>query len=217
MLPLVCYTTKMIWTIKDDEQLVLLHSNKTPINKIAEILGRSPPAIKARVQKFIKEGILIGKTQVSKRHFTSEELLKFVEEYRSHDALKRASSGNPNLPNPKTIQERFGSWAEARKLAGVYSHAGTLQPHWPTVLYLVKFDGFYKVGITQRTVRERFWGYPEYELIDEVLYPDLESAYETEQEILSKVSLYEATELSGKGKTECFKDERNLSSLLELL
>ena len=217
MLPLVCYSIKMIWTKENDQQLISLHQAKTSIREIAKQLNRTEPAIKGRVQKFIKEGLLVGKTQKAKRHFTSEELLKFVEEYRSYEALKRASSGNPNLPNPKTIQERFGSWGEARKLAGVYSHVGTLQPHWPTILYLIKFDGFYKVGITQRTVRERFWGYPEYELIDEVLYPDLESAYETEQEILSKVKLYEAIELSGKGKTECFKDERELSTLLELL
>ncbi len=217
MSPLVCYSIKMIWTKENDQQLISLHQAKTSIRELAKQLNRSEPAIKARVQKFIKEGILTGKKTVAKRHFTSEELLAAVKEYRSHDALKRASSGNPDIPNPKTVQERFGSWGEARKLADVYESTGVMQPHWPTILYLIKFDGFYKVGITQRTVRERFWGYPEYELIDEVLYPDLESAYETEQEILSKVSLYEAAELSGKGKTECFKDERELCALLELL
>lgn len=207
----------MIWTKENDQQLIFLHQANTSVKELAKQLNRTEPAIKARVQKFIKEGILIGKSQKTKRYFTSEELLEMVKLYRSHDALKRASSGNPDIPNPKTIQERFGSWSEARKLAEVYSGAGSMQPHWPTILYLVKFERFYKVGITQRTVRERFWGYPEYELIDEVLYPDLESAYETEQEILSKVSLYEASRLSGKGKTECFKYERKLSSLLELL
>ena len=209
--------TKRKWTQEEDAQLVELHKLNTAIKIIAQTLGRTEASIKMRVQGFIKSGTLVGKTQVAKKHFSSEELLATVKEYRSYDALKRASSGNPNLPNPKTVQERFGSWGEARKLADVYESAGVMQPYWPTILYLVKFKDFYKVGITQRTVRERFWGYPEYELIDEVLYPDLESAYDTEQDILSKVELYEAKELSGKGKTECFTYQTELSSLLELL
>ena len=209
--------TKRKWTQEEDAQLIELHKLNTAIKIIAQTLGRTEASIKMRVQGFIKSGALVGKAQVAKKHFSREELLATVKEYRSYDALKRASSGNPNLPNPKTVQERFGSWGEARKLADVYESTGVMQPHWPTILYLVKFKDFYKVGITQRTVRERFWGYPEYELIDEVLYPDLESAYDIEQDILSKVELYEAKELSGKGKTECFTYQTELSSLLELL
>lgn len=215
--PLVCYSSKMKWTTEEENLLINFRNEGRSYSYIAKQLNRSEVAVKQRGSLLIRAGRLKGKTQVAKRFFTSEELLEIVRNYHSHDALKRASSGNPDLPNPKTIQERFGSWAEARLLAKAGSSPGQMQKHWPTILYLVKFENYYKIGITQRTVRERFWGYPEYELIDQILYPDLESAYNNEQNILSKVNLYDAKDLSGKGKTECFTYEEDLSSISQLL
>ena len=202
------------WTKEEDDIILKGHS---PKELEALLPHRSYASLKLRRSKFIKEGKLSKlHMTVPKRSFTPEEMLDVVRKFRSCDALKRACVGDPNLPNPKTVQKQFGSWSNARKLAGVESNQFKLVDYYPTILYLVKFEDFYKIGITQRDIKSRLWGYPPYEIIDQILFEDLEIALSIEAELLNNVSR-DSSLMSLGGKTECFRYHKDLSSLEDLL
>jgi DNA-binding CsgD family transcriptional regulator len=88
----------------------------------------------------------------------------------------------------------------------------------PTILYLVKFDEFYKIGITQKSIKERLYGAPEYTVID-FIDTDLEFAFEMESIIKKSVTTFipENIWFERNGKTECFISETPITSLEQLV
>lgn len=113
-----------------------------------------------------------------------------------------------NLPNPSTYRRFFGSWTNALIEAGLDPNKCSIDPCKVTKLYLVEFEeGFYKIGITQRTVKHRLSGYPKFSIVLE-LEMTYEEAIKTEKEWLSAVSEFKFIPNNfpkNSGRTECFK------------
>ena len=85
---------------------------------------------------------------------------------------------------------------------------GGLKEQYPTKVYLVYFleECLYKIGITQRSIADRFARYPPYEIILQLDDLPLEEARRIEKEWLSTVQEYKVLPvLFQSGKTECFK------------
>lgn len=77
------------------------------------------------------------------------------------------------------MERRFGSWNKAVLAAGLDLNTGKLINSKETILYLVQFEKFKKIGITQRTIKDRLVGFPDYEILDQAK-TDLEFALECE-------------------------------------
>lgn len=94
----------------------------------------------------------------------------------------------------------------------------------PGILYCVRFtspsEEFYKVGITKRSIRDRFhWGYSEYDM--EVIYEHHTTLYEawtTEQRILNvlKSSRY-CPSIKIGGFTECLSKHISIEGVIKLM
>ena len=146
------------------------------------------------------------------KDWTDDELLAFVETYVTRTAYEEACKGNMNMPAASTIASRFDNWKGAQARAGVLHHrkSGGLQPGVDTIVYLVNFidEDFLKLGITQRSVKERLKGYPEYEILWYENY-DYPTARLKEKEWLVKLDKYRYTPKNPyfkmRGSTECFK------------
>ena len=69
-----------------------------------------------------------------------------------------AFSPENDRPSYLTYIKRFGSWNEALRLAGRDKNLGGFDSAKPTIVYLVYFiaEDLYKVGITQRSISQRF-------------------------------------------------------------
>jgi transcriptional regulator len=98
------------------------------------------------------------------------------------------------------------------------ARGGNMSISSPTTLYLVKFNDFYKVGVTQQKLKDRFSGAPEYSIID-TMSTSLEEAWELEKAIKSVVESFIPgdTWFIRNGRTECFKTEKQLTALEDLL
>lgn len=119
------------------------------------------------------------------------------------------NSKDNDLPAATTYRRYFGSWAAALEAAGIEQANSVMKADRPTKVYLVEFDGFYKIGITQQTVKQRLGGrYPQYELVLELEFDNLESAKEIEKTWLDTVKPFKIVPTNfpaeGRGFTECF-------------
>lgn len=118
------------------------------------------------------------------------------------------NSKDSGTPAATTYRKYFGSWEAALEAAGIVN-TSTLNRDKPTTVYLVEFDGFYKIGITQQTVHQRLGGrYPKYEIVMQVT-TTLEEAKALERKWLDAVKhtqyVPEDFPIEGRGFTECFK------------
>jgi hypothetical protein len=198
------------WTEEEITTVINLHGIKTPLKQIAETIGCTYDQLCYIVRKLISEGKLVS-YRSNPSIYTKEQLIDFIQEYKSRDAC----------PNPirHAINKMFGSWSKGLEAASMTSNIGGLvDPSKPLMLYLLQFDGFYKIGVTQRTLQQRFSGAPHYEVID-TYCSDLDEVLSLEKEILSKVErvLPEHPWFKRNGKTECFKSDKKLNSLLDLI
>lgn len=114
------------------------------------------------------------------------------------------NSKDSGVPSATTYRKYFGSWENALDQAGI-----VIKSDKPVRVYLVEFDGFYKIGITSQTVNERLGGrYPKYTVIMEIV-TTIEEAREIEREWLNNVKPYQYIPSNftaeGRGFTECFK------------
>lgn len=119
------------------------------------------------------------------------------------------NSKDNDLPAATTYRRYFGSWSAALEAAGIQQNNSVMKSDKATRVYLVEFDGFYKVGITQQTVKQRLGGrYPEYKVIMELEFEDLSQAKEVEKSWLETVADYRYVPTNfpteGRGFTECF-------------
>lgn len=197
---------KTPWSDKEENLLLVLRELEYPYREIAEILGRTKDSVSIKVQNLIKEGRTKPKLPNS---YTREQLLEIVKTYK-----KRTLCPYDKLYH---IKKEFGSWSEAAIAAGI--PVGGLDPSINTTIYLLDFGDYYKVGITQQTIKQRFYGvHKDYTVVD-YIDTNLKEARGMEKLILAKVKdfLYRPNELEGNGSTECFKLEKRITSLNELL
>ena len=115
---------------------------------------------------------------------TIEELME-VFPYRSRESirLKLHRSGVHALPSKK---------------------GGALVDGKATTLYLVNFGEYFKVGITQQSIKRRLSHYPPYLIVWQLDNLTLQLAKELEISILEQVDLF-IPDNWPSGKTECFK------------
>lgn len=206
------YLESNLWKPEEIEKLLELRSTGVENTEIAEILGRSLSSTTMKIKRLIKEGTLQSRNTRSQYiNLKDEEILQKIKEYVSY---KQAPADFPHI-----VQVRFGSWSNAQTLAGVNGRiGGVTDPNLTTKLYLLKFNKFYKVGITQQTIKQRFAGAPSYEVLD-CLETDLDNAYYLEKAVLKHVRPYQyiAEELEVKGgKTECFIPPHPINALEEI-
>ena len=202
-----------IFDIEEDYKIVSLRDSGYSLEFIAEYLGYSTRTISKRLTYLLATNKVTRLNKV----WTNEELLEAVKEFPTVSSLFEKASEDRSYPYPERVRLRFGSWNAAKLLLGlnICSYNG-LKPDMPTILYLVKFRDFYKIGITQRTIKQRFFSYPKYEIVDHMTL-DLEAALEIEKELLSLVSNYKVIPEDFKeGKTECFQINKELNSLEDL-
>ncbi len=152
---------------------------------------------------------------------TQEETRSILLEIlRNTDNTTAAYFNNPNnmLPNTSTYQRYFGSWNNALIMAGLPINPKGLSPTKDTILYVVKFHDFYKVGITQRSIEVRLKQHPKYTVVTSHIFP-YEKACSIEKTCLAAVSTYRYTPNKDKfpsGFTECFS-ESGLAIVLSIL
>lgn len=128
------------------------------------------------------------------------------------------NSKDSGTPAATTYRKYFGSWENALRAAGRHTNenAGndvinkfSMKPDRPTTVYLVEFDGFYKIGITQQMIAQRLGGrYPPYNIVMQI-DTSLEEAKAIEKTWLENVKHLQYIPTSfpaeGRGFTECFK------------
>lgn len=144
-----------------------------------------------------------------KPKYTKEELVAIMRAAPTvtYDYFNSKDNG---LPAATTYRRYFGSWTAALEAAGIEQANSVMKTDKPTKVYLVEFDGFYKVGITQQTVKQRLGGrYPNYSIVLELDFPNLREAKEVENSWLEAVKPYKFMPHNfpseGRGFTECFK------------
>jgi hypothetical protein len=197
---------KSPWLEEEESELLVLRDLEYTYPEIAEILGRTRDSVAIKVQNLIKEGRTSPKLTNS---YTREQLLGVVKQYKKvtlcpYDKLYH-------------IKKEFGSWSNAANEAGI--KVTGLHPDFNTTLYLLDFGEFYKIGITQQSIKKRFHGVGlEYTVLD-YLDTTLQEAKELERILLDNVKeySYKPEELKHNGSTECFKTEKQLTAFEELL
>lgn len=96
------------------------------------------------------------------------------------------NSKDSGVPPATAYRKYFGSWENALKEAGVITTATHLEDK-PTIVYLVEFDGFYKIGMTQQTVDQRLGKrYGPYEILLQIT-TSYEEAVKLEKQWLNNV------------------------------
>lgn len=186
------------WTPEEHEVLYYLKSQGLKWSEIASQIGRTLESCKTHYKRGYGFPIL------GYNDWSDDKLLDLVRKYKGKNVINyKRDAGEPSAG---VIERRFGSWSEAMKLAGVPVNSGNLDLNKETSLYLIDFGEFKKIGITQRTVEERF-PHLDFKLLDLVKYDELIPAWETEQELLEILRPWQfvAEELIGNGATECFK------------
>ena len=178
--------------------------------ELAVELGCSEDTIKKKKVQLGLSGIVKrgARNNWGVKKYTDEELLEILRtsENKTYAYFTRGGKG---LPAAATYVNRFGSWGNTLKLAGLPPNKCTMLQDRRTKVYLLDFGDFYKIGITQQSLCDRFAGYPEYSIIVLLEYDNLVDAVTKEKEWLNNVSQYayvpESFPKEGRGFTECFK------------
>lgn len=210
------------WTNEEDEVLKNLKNSGASYIEISKILSRTQDSIKSRLSKLSARGDIklknhprstfATKPLKDKIFWTDEQLLELVRKYKTQDNLNyNREDWEVSAP---VIHKRFGSWSEALILAGMESNLGGWDKSRETWVYLVDFGEFKKIGITQRSIHERFSGFPEYKILDSVLL-NFNEAWELERELIKAIEPYKVIGNLPNGNTECFDyDCTHLEDLL---
>lgn len=143
-----------------------------------------------------------------KREIVDTPLLELVARYPTMKEYER-NLFKDKLPPVKRIVKEYGSWTKAKELCGQGRHVSAHNPGAPTLLYLIHFveEDFYKIGITQKSIKTRFAGYPKYRVLD-VEALGLDEAKSREKFLKEKYidGAYTPSNWKEhqKGSTECF-------------
>ena len=86
-----------------------------------------------------------------------------------------------------------------------------MKPELPTLLYLVDFGDFKKVGATQVSLEDRFKQDKPFKLLDSA-WLSMQDALDTEEEILKNIRKFAVIGDIRRGSTECFQLDCTLLS-----
>ena len=203
------------WT--EDKKLTIYNMRKAgaSYNEIAEVFDTTKANISAVISRMAKQGFDV----LTKNPWTEAEEEKFID---------LRSKGYSNTEIAKVLSKKVDS---IKKKASEFIRLGLVSGQVsggqssgfdadkPTTVYLLHFDGFYKIGITQQKISIRFSGSPDYEVIDTVI-TDINNALYLEKELKKAIKnmqyIAEHPWFERNGKTECFKTEKQLTALEEL-
>lgn len=192
------------------------------VAELSLILDRTEGSIRGKIDRLRASGLLNYKNNFSIRKiWTAEE---------ERELLDLNNKAVPYYEIAHLLERSVGSvMAKVWKLKcadikfrDMSKHISRGMPrNKSTIVYLVYFidEDFYKIGITQRTIKDRFYGQSTYEVIDSINFDSLTDALILESEVLSnmKHSQYIPNSLKWGGKTECFKSITKINSIKELL
>lgn len=200
------------WSEEHLNFLVDNANNKT-IKELAEKLSRTPAAIRMKLQRLnIKakedtKGPKIGSKYNRSTIIASDYILSILKQLPNTGRDWYNINKKKEWPSASTISNRFGSWSNALIAAGLPINIGVQKLDKLTKVYLIEFDSFYKVGITQQELKHRFSGYPAYKVL-EIKETTLEIAKSIEKQVLELVRDYkyipDCLPKEGRGYTECF-------------
>ena len=183
----------------DEEELLItrLYTSGVSDDKIASTTGRSVAAI----QNYRRSRGLVH----TGKEYSIEELQHAL--HNSPDKRRSYFILNADkLPPISQYIKVWGSWAEALVANGYPLHNSSMDPEKPTTLYILDFSNFYKVGITQNSIRGRFLNLNlPFEVLFEQQYM-YKTAKNLEKMILEHFSenKHAPLELQNNGSTECF-------------
>ncbi len=209
------------WTEDDFQTLRELSEEGFTAREVAEFLQCSEDTVKKYKSKLkistaankahksatpVKKGGSNGGGRPKK--YTKEQLIEIMKAAPVH-TYSYFNSKESGLPAATTYREYFGSWEAALEAAGLPTNSYSMKPDRTTYVYLIDFGDFYKIGITQQRLKDRFGArYPKYEVVV-LLETSLEQAKTIEKEWLQAVKalafIPENFPIEGRGGTECFK------------
>lgn len=209
------------WSEEEEIEFMNLRELGKNNKEISIILNKSHDSVKKKASEFLNMGLIDGKYRKDRYktgpkirlELPREELLSIVRRYVSSESCP--------TPYRSNIIRIFGSWTRALEEAGISGNiGGNFCKNRVTRIYLLKFEGFYKIGITQQQIKSRFAGAPGYEILD-YLETDLDNAVYLEKGLKRAVKplqyIAEHPWFERNGKTECFKSDRIITTLEDLL
>lgn len=205
---------KYNWT-EEELNILKLECSIYTAKELAIRLNRSVESIRMQLSrqglsaKKDKKGPAIGSIKgVSNTLYTDEYFIYILQGLSITSRDWYVLNKLPEWPAANTISKRFGGWTKALEAAGIKANKGVQSPDRGTLVYLLDFGDFYKVGITQQSIKQRFTGYPEYDIIA-YKSTSLEEAKSIEKAVLNLVAEYKfipnTFPTEGRGFTECFK------------
>lgn len=201
---------KVIWDNDTIEFMRACLEQNWTAKELATELGCSEDTIKKKKVQLGLSGIVKrgARNDWGVKKYSDDELLDILKtsENKTYAYFTRGGKG---LPAAATYVNRFGSWGNALLLAGLPANRCTMLRDKATKVYLVDFGDFYKIGVTQQALGDRFSGYPKYDIVLLLEYDNLCDALAKEKEWLLNVSQFayvpNTFPKEGRGFTECFR------------
>ena len=205
-----CHAEYKPWTVSEDEILISGKVSGLSYVELEKLLNRSNSSVTKRLAALNRQGKIKLSDRKNSAHgvappkervqYSEDYLLNLVRKYKTQDNLNH--NREEGEPSSGPIVRMFGSWSEALIRAGMELNTGAFHKG-PTTLYLIEFDEFYKIGLTQRSVAERLRGFPKYIILDEVIL-DFDEAWQLERDILNWMKPYKVVGNLPNGNEECF-------------
>lgn len=204
------------WT--EDKKLTIYNMRKAghSYKEVAEVFGTTKANISAVISRMKKDYPDI----LTANPWTEAEEEEFISlREQGYDNAEIAKLLNKKIDSVKKKASEFIRLGLVEGQVSGGQSAG-FDINKPTIVYLLQFEGFYKVGVTQQKITYRFAGAPSYTVVD-FIEVDLEEALQFEKELKRAVKpmqyIAEHPWFERNGKTECFKTEKQLTAFEELL
>ncbi len=195
------------WSQEEEQYLITLRIKDMSYKEIATLLNRTESSIKNKIS-------LISKP-LKELNLKKKKIIEAINNYPSKNKYSGRYYYKYDIPSFKEIDDIFGSWDNAKKEANIILN------NTSGILYYVKIikdeKTYYKIGITSKTVEERFRSEKNIQIITlkEKHYKNIKQARDEESLILSTFINYKAQEqiLNYGGNSEIFnKDILNLDA-----
>lgn len=201
----------MRWNNDDTECLKAMREDGWEVKDIAEEMGYS----KSTIEYWIRKLNLL----VHKKWTDDEDSLMIylvTQGYNNTECCEILGRSMDNVKHRKmllNLTKKYLTYTriEKREVSADSSYRYSQKPDKLTKVYLIEFEGFYKVGTTQQSITQRFGNrYPKYEVIF-YIEVSLTEALKIEKEWLNNVKHLKFVPTTfpeeGRGFTECFKFE----------
>lgn len=191
------------WTIEEEQTVKSMREAGADFYEIAQELNRTEESIKTRWKRLrAREG------KISHTGWSEEEIATLYEPLSYEELVKKLGRSKRSI---QSVCEKLGI---SKRYPGTHNSIGTMTRGLTTLLYLVDFGNFKKVGVTQVGIKERLKQDGKYTVLD-YCELDLDAAIETEKEILKNMRPYLVEGSVRRGFKECF--DYPCTQLLDLL